>query len=322
MGHLILEEGPRAPSGLDSLDSYFIPISSGSDRQLHETIAGYSLFFHRVEKMDSNWRETYQLLNVMRTLCQGRVAFPHRVVFIAPDLKTLRGLFGCFLKNQSDPNIIVGKKEGVKSQDIASLIQRKAWHDAGCQWVNGTEIDWHRFFQSAGGYRVPLPTYCFEKRRFEISKEAFLAACGSPEQKALVPATISNPIRKSTDVEPSQIVKEALAKVLSIRSDVIDFKTPLDQYGFDSAMVISLAAELEKYFSRVPHTLFFECSTVQEVIDYLGNLHPGKEVIRIKSDEISKTITEEFSSSNSDLDQMADAIMSDLVTVEEVLAQL
>ncbi|MDB6038164.1 MAG: hypothetical protein JWM99_2005, partial [Verrucomicrobiales bacterium] len=125
-----------------------------------------------------------------------------------------------------------------------------------------------------------------------------------------------------TDDELSQIVKEAFAKVLSITSGEIDLKAPLDQYGFDSAMVSSVAAELEKYFSRVPHTLFFECSTVQEVIDYLRNFHPGKEMIRFKTDEISKTITEEFSGSNPDLDQMTDAIMSDHITVEEVLAQL
>jgi hypothetical protein len=99
-------------------------------------------------------------------------------------------------------------------------------------------------------------------------------------------------------------------------------QAPLDQYGFDSVMVISVAAELERHFVRVPHTLFFECSTIQEVIDYLRNLYPGKDAADVKRDEISKTITDELPDLNPDLDQMTEAIMSDLLTVDEVLAQL
>jgi acyl transferase domain-containing protein len=321
MGHLILEEAPPVSIGSNSWDAYFIPISSGSAAQLLETVADYLSFFRRIERVDSNWRETYQMLNVMRTLCQGRVMFSHRVVFIAPDLETLKRLFGCFLKSEPDGNIIT-KKEGVNPRQIPLLIQRKAWHDIGQQWANGTEINWREFFQSAGGKRVPLPAYCFEKRRFEISKEAFLAACRFPREKPHVQAPVSNPSGKSPNIELSHIVEEAFAKVLSITSSTIDLQAPLDQYGFDSVMVISVAAELERHFVRVPHTLFFECSTIQEVIDYLRNLYPGKDAADVKRDEISKTITDELPDLNPDLDQMTEAIMSDLVTVDEVLAQL
>ena len=59
----------------------------------------------------------------------------------------------------------------------------------------------------------------------------------------------------------------------------LELARPLDQYGFDSAMVVGVAAELEKHLSRVPPTLFFDCGTIGEVIECLRNVSRAAEVV-------------------------------------------
>lgn len=45
----------------------------------------------------------------------------------------------------------------------------------GRLWVQGTEIDWHGFWRHESRYRVPLPTYPFERKRYWIESQ------GQPE---------------------------------------------------------------------------------------------------------------------------------------------
>nr|UQK84963.1 hypothetical protein [Archangium gephyra] len=65
-----------------------------------------------------------------------------------------------------------------------------------------------------------------------------------------------------------EYLKRQLSQVLKLPSHRIDEKAPLEKYGIDSVMVMSLSNELEKVFGPLSKTLFFEFQTLDELGSY------------------------------------------------------
>ncbi|WP_189457527.1 SDR family NAD(P)-dependent oxidoreductase, partial [Aquimarina muelleri] len=66
------------------------------------------------------------------------------------------------------------------------------------------------------------------------------------------------------------------ATVLRLTSHKIDPQEPLEKYGIDSIMAMSLTDQLEKTFGSLPKTLFFEYQTIRELSEYFIKSHASQ----------------------------------------------
>ncbi|MCY7296750.1 SDR family NAD(P)-dependent oxidoreductase, partial [Alteromonas sp. a30] len=62
--------------------------------------------------------------------------------------------------------------------------------------------------------------------------------------------------------------KQQVANSLGMSVGQIDVDAPMEQYGIDSLLIISLTGVLEKTFGDLPKTLFFEVQTIRALRDY------------------------------------------------------
>jgi acyl transferase domain-containing protein len=180
MGHLILEEYAVRQKESQNLSAYFIPFSAKSKAQLRQIILSYVEFFTEYSSFSAFLKEDSSLLNIMFTLCVGRVSFAERVVFIAKDLTDLLTQFNQYLQQENSSSIIIRVEDKVvsSSENAQHLIehywQQQAWHSLAKIWVQGIDIPWQSFFEPYAVQRVPLPTYSFEKQSFPLPKPRLL----------------------------------------------------------------------------------------------------------------------------------------------------
>ncbi len=65
-----------------------------------------------------------------------------------------------------------------------------------------------------------------------------------------------------------------------LRIESIDPDKLLTQYGLDSISALTVAGELEDMLGvELPPTLLWDCPTVNQIADYLGNLVVDKEAV-------------------------------------------
>lgn len=125
------------------------------------------------------------------------------------------------LPNESDPK-----------DDYETLLSA-----LGQLWTKGVTIDWEGFYQDERRYRVPLPTYPFEKQRVWIEP--------TPKPK----------INTSTQLLHSSMPEEIEQTLLKIWKDLLGIKSigRSDNFflsGGDSILSISLSTQIEKVFGR------------------------------------------------------------------------
>lgn len=378
LGHLILEEYESDQPNHQSLGEYFIPLSSKTVDQLRQTVESYLRFFEVYQDYDWGWQTNYSLFNIMHTLCVGRVSFKQRVVFIVHNLTELTHKFRQYLSNEHDPDIITmdqgdqePKTNEQKRIQVEQDMQSQSWLSLAKLWVAGEMISWESFFQSYPCHRVPLPTYCFQKTSFPVPKPGFLNVnltreglvnfgeikgdlanindgVSTVSKVDLTATTVKPQTRNSSgmleiDNQVLKVFKEIFAKVFELPVERLDVHMPLERYGFDSVKVIEAATELETYFSKVPKFLFFECQTIQDVIDWF--IHQYPEEVRVLTEakesrnnpvretedkgqignqsQAGPSIKESCNLEPEDsIDDLAMAILSDRITAEKILQKL
>lgn len=102
-----------------------------------------------------------------------------------------------------------------------------------------------------------------------------------------VPAEISKNSIEESSVEAGintgnllektqDLIKKQLSELLKVPSHKIDPTAPLERYGIDSILAVSLANQLEKTFGPLSKTLFFEYQTILELAEYFISAHSAK----------------------------------------------
>jgi len=100
------------------------------------------------------------------------------------------------------------------------------------------------------------------------------APAAAPETQATVEAMIE-PTQAAQEKARAR-VRRRVAALLKLPAARIDDETPLDQYGADSVLLATLAAELGQDFGDLPRTFFFEYPTVAAAGDHLAaSLRPN-----------------------------------------------
>jgi acyl carrier protein len=80
-----------------------------------------------------------------------------------------------------------------------------------------------------------------------------------------------SPPKSLTTEEIRVWLTSKFAEVLGVDPREIDSSEPLTNYGLGSIQALTLVAELEEWMDRtLPATLLWDCSTLDEIIDYVS----------------------------------------------------
>ncbi|WP_236710474.1 SDR family oxidoreductase, partial [Streptomyces sp. 150FB] len=88
-------------------------------------------------------------------------------------------------------------------------------------------------------------------------------------------AAASRPAGRDTYARAERLVLRIMAEELKLPEAEIAVTEPLDHYGVDSLITLSVTRRLEEHCGPLSKTLLFEYVTVGELADHLATAHPG-----------------------------------------------
>ncbi|WP_411801379.1 SDR family NAD(P)-dependent oxidoreductase [Bacillus atrophaeus] len=121
---------------------------------------------------------------------------------------------------------------------------------------------------------MPLPECQLLYMRGDKSKENSMVANGMLSKSQAIP--IQEPKRReSTQIEnlllekSTQYITKLVGQSLKIPYHQLDTREELEKYGIDSIMVKHLTYTFNQVFNNIYSTLFFECKSIDELVNYL-----------------------------------------------------
>ncbi|MFH9922213.1 SDR family NAD(P)-dependent oxidoreductase [Streptomyces bobili] len=111
-------------------------------------------------------------------------------------------------------------------------------------------------------------------RLTERAGEAAARTLAAPAPEALAPATVAGG-GSAGSVEDRAVahLRRVLASALGLGPERLDPDTPLERYGMDSVLAVTMVQPLEDTFGPLPRTLLFEVRTVRGLAGYLADEH-------------------------------------------------
>ncbi|OEU94845.1 SDR family NAD(P)-dependent oxidoreductase [Streptomyces oceani] len=88
----------------------------------------------------------------------------------------------------------------------------------------------------------------------------------------------TTPTPQDDGLEPAAVeyVASLLATVLKVPSHRVDADLPMERYGIDSVMALTMTSRLEDVFGRLPKTLFFEYQNIRALARYFLGAHEAR----------------------------------------------
>jgi amino acid adenylation domain-containing protein len=187
---------------------------------------------------------------------------------------------------QAGERIISTIRQARKNEPDSCYLLRKI----GQLWLYGVPIDWQAFYSPEKRFRIPLPTYSFDKRRYWLEEipfsanlwnistgEAAGAAPFTGKKSSLTDRTHLN--MDSAYAAPECEIEKKLVNIwekffgvqrLGIDDDFFDL-------GGDSLKAMKLLAEVHKNLDvRIQMEMFFKHSTIRELSRHLENAAKDK----------------------------------------------
>lgn len=172
----------------------------------------------------------------------------------------------------------------------------------GRLWMAGADVDWARFTANEERYRVPLPTYPFERTRYWVAipdesapaaRHAGIAmppaAASDPQDPHATPAAIpisseSSPLMASSADPPHTSRKERILPQLcaiiedltGLPQDQMDAHASFLELGLDSLLLTQANNEFQRTFDvKITFRQLFESApTLDELADYIDEQLP------------------------------------------------
>jgi len=180
----------------------------------------------------------------------------------------------CVLSSTRHP-----KEEG---SDIEFILRT-----LGGLWQSGVDIDWGGFYAKESRFRIPLPTYPFDRRRCWIDASGIQASDIPAVQRGLSEKMMDPPASSNQGTLSSQLrtgsspaTEEATKGFYRIWQDVlgVDHVRPDDDFfdqGGNSMIAVRLFSKIENAFGkRLPLATLYEASTPARFADILFKTEP------------------------------------------------
>lgn len=192
------------------------------------------------------------------------------------------------------------KEERSDSEFILSTL--------GQLWLEGVQVDWSGFYKDEHRFRIPLPTYPFERKRYwlepaEQPRGFFLCEAGLAKlrddfqrsrkcESANNYSASENPEGKDGYVAPRNDVEKNIAeiwqKLLGVKQ--ISIHDNFFNLGGSSLTAVRLFAQIEKMFGkRLPPSSLFEAQTLEQLSALLSESPLSRD--RAVREDVPYTVT-------------------------------
>jgi polyketide synthase PksL len=139
----------------------------------HQYQDDLTLYYPMDSEPKSNQEATFSLSDIAYTLQIGREAKEERLAIIASDLVELKEKLRGFYQGKRDiENLYAGNAnqtffEGKPGDEFVKiLIHHRDFHKLAQVWVTGAKVNWNLLYLDEKPYRISLPTYPFERKRY------------------------------------------------------------------------------------------------------------------------------------------------------------
>ncbi|WP_432402981.1 beta-ketoacyl synthase N-terminal-like domain-containing protein [Wukongibacter sp. M2B1] len=150
----------------------------------------------------------------------------------------------------------------------------------GQLWIRGIDISWEKTYGERKPFRVPLPTYPFERKKYW--RESKFKNKGN-KPAPYVELEIEDECKIESDISQSitqdnEIRNDTDKKLMGIFTDVLGIRKisiydSFYEYGFDSLTAVLLISRLKKsFYIDISIKELYKFSTIEEVSDYLSKL--------------------------------------------------
>jgi amino acid adenylation domain-containing protein len=277
--HLVLEEYKPEPENgsqraADS-DLHLIVLSAKTEERLKEVAQN----LHRRLS-----QQPIYLPSLAYTLQTGREAMDNRLAFIVQDQAELLQSLAAYLQdtgNQASP-VQFFRSNPAQAKEAAGILAtgrvgrdiihrsmaEKDWEKLAFFWTQGADIPWDQLYGSDRPWRVPLPTYPFEPKRYWLET-------GNLPGRGMVSMAEEVTFGLDTTRTDPENIQAYLVKILSqlIKIPVTNIEPTKDfyDYGVDSLVGLQLRRRLEEKFRvKLTGRELIDYSTVQALADHLA----------------------------------------------------
>lgn len=159
-------------------------------------------------------------------------------------------------------------------------------------WLEGIQVDWSEFYAHEQPYRIALPTYPFERKRYWVEPLINNEYNSSSEKEIIVsqPTFINKP---SQSKKVLSILKEILSHSIGIKSCEINIYTPFAEIGVDSLLLLQINRAIQEQLDvQIPFHMFLEDSlTIDSLANYIAKDEPQEELTVVLPEESIPTGT-------------------------------
>ncbi|MBN3930706.1 acyltransferase domain-containing protein, partial [Streptomyces verrucosisporus] len=158
--------------------------------------------------------------------------------------------------------------------------ERTAWTALARVFVRGAAVDWEAVFEGAGGRRIDLPTYAFQRERYWVTDTARAEpdAAGGSSAPAPGPGALPAAVRPKHAVGTAgersavELVTAHVAAVLGYAPGrAVEMDVPFRDLGFSSLMTVELRENLtEATGLRLPTGLVFDHPTPRALAEFVA----------------------------------------------------
>ena len=164
----------------------------------------------------------------------------------------------------------------------------------GKLWLNGIQVDWSGFYANEQRYRIPLPTYPFDRKKYWIESSKVNTYHPLPKKEISVSEpkdVVSNSLQYDKILS---ILKGILSNFSGLSSSEIDIHAHFIEIGVDSLMFTQMSRAIQEQLGlRISfRVLLEELPTIHDLGIYITqNLPPEEPVAAYSPQESMTTVT-------------------------------
>lgn len=172
---LLVEENTAESIKDESLghSAVIVPLSARNEESLVNYMQSLVNFLNDVKTGNSLFANANDFASIVKTLQTGKTIFQSRIAIIVSSLDELLNKLKAVIAGEQS---VTGVYRGFSETEITSeagiydefdgSINTEKLNTIASYWVEGGNVDFAKVFKSISGRKIPLPTYCFDKKSY------------------------------------------------------------------------------------------------------------------------------------------------------------